>query len=243
MCVAAIALNAHSDWRLVAVGNRDEFHSRPALPLDRWSDDSGIIAGRDLKAGGTWLGVSEEGRFALLTNFRDPVGYRSDRASRGGLVAEYLSGTPRAKIAEMNAFNLFYADEHGAQFVTNYPEAKSEQLTAGIYGFSNGPLHKPWPKTRQLSAAVHKWLYSASDDFSPLFQALRAETPRPEHSVTFDLPAPRHAPVFIRGSLYGTRCSTVVAVTRENRGTIIERSFSPEGAEIDKRRIDFEWPG
>ena len=88
MCVAAIAWDVHPDYMLIAIGNRDEFHDRPSAPLTRWDDGSGIVAGRDLQAGGTWMGVSDSGRFALLTNFRDPENFEPGRPSRGQLVQQ-----------------------------------------------------------------------------------------------------------------------------------------------------------
>ncbi len=242
MCVAAIAWDAHPDWLLVAIGNRDEFHARPSSPLALWQDGSSIIAGRDLRAGGTWLGVSEAGRFALLTNFRDSEGHRPDRASRGELVTGFLSGRPETQIDKMNAFNLFCADANGAQFVTNFPRPITMPLSAGLHGISNGPFGEPWPKTQQLGAALDEWLRRGQSDFSKLFAALRAETPRPLESTPPHVPAPNYAPVFIRGALYGTRCSTIVAITRDLRDTIIERSFDSDGLGTGERRIDFRWP-
>lgn len=242
MCVAAIAWNDHPDWLLVAIANRDEFHERPAAPLAFWADGSGIIAGRDLQAGGTWLGVTEAGRFALLTNFRDPAGYRTGRISRGGLVTDYLTGKTSSQTAEMNAFNLFVADSQGAQFVSNYPAPRTEPLAPGIQGLSNGAPEEPWPKTLQLCGKLDDWLKSAEADFSPLFAALRSETPKPGDPSLRHAPAPDYAPVFIRGPLYGTRCSTVTAIDRNGQGTIIERSFDAHGRDTGERRVDFRWP-
>lgn len=243
MCVAAIAWDAHPDWLLVAIGNRDEFFERPAAPLSRWPDGSGIIAGRDLKEGGTWLGVSEVGRFALLTNFRDPDGFVPGRPSRGALVTDYLAGRPVTQAPAMNPFNLFRAQPgHGAEFVTNYPWLQKEPMRAGIHGMSNGPLGQPWPKTRQLCSALDAWLACGKADFAALFAALRSETPRPADQAPVHAPAPAYAPVFIRNATYGTRCSTVTAIARDGHGVIIERSFDPGGVEAGERKVAFRWP-
>src|SRR5689334_6089838 len=119
MCVAAIAWQAHPRWRLVAIGNRDEFHERPSAPLAAWEDGSSIVAGRDLRSGGTWLGVAPD-RFALITNLRGYGVAEPDRASRGALVTEWLSGTLERQAVDLavyNPFNLFLADPTGAFFL------------------------------------------------------------------------------------------------------------------------------
>ena len=126
MCVAALAWRAHPRWKLLAIANRDEFHARPAAPLARW--DNGIVAGRDLEAGGTWLGVSEAGRFALVTNFRLPGYPKPGMASRGGLVTGWLAGEPSGDGAAMNPFHLLCADTRAARHLTNAPE-RAESAT------------------------------------------------------------------------------------------------------------------
>lgn len=241
MCVAAVAWNAHPDWLLVAVGNRDEFHARPTAPLARWPDGGGVIAGKDLLGGGTWLGVSEAARFALVTNYRVPEGPQLGRPTRGKLVTDLLEGRPPELVAEMNPFNLVHADHSEAWFLTNHPAVESRRLTPGIHGLSNGGFDVPWPKTTQLQTALADWLAARTADFAILLDALRAETPSPELARPEDGPEPRFAPVFIRNETYGTRCSTVVAVSRDGQGIIHERSFSPEGAENGDVRFSFRW--
>lgn len=243
MCVAALAWDAHPDWLLVAIGNRDEFHARPSAPLERWDDGSGVIAGKDLLGGGTWLGVSEAGRFALVTNYRVPEGPKPGRPTRGKLVTDLLEGQRPELLALMNPFNLVHADHADAWFLTNYPGVQERRLTRGIHGLSNGGFDVPWPKTLQLQEALSDWLSQADADLAPLFGALRAETPSPDTARPADGPEPRFAPIFIRNETYGTRCSTVVAISRSGRGVIHERSFSPEGADSGDVRIEFRWPG
>jgi uncharacterized protein with NRDE domain len=136
MCVAAFAWQAHPRWRLVAIGNRDEYHERPAAPLARWDGGAGIIAGRDLRSGGTWLGVSEAGRFALVTNRRGYGEAAPDRASRGALVTDLLQGHGRygdpivAPLGEFNPFNLILADSAEARFLSNRPDEIRTSPTA-----------------------------------------------------------------------------------------------------------------
>jgi len=251
MCVAAIAWDAHPDWLLVAIGNRDEYHARPAAPLARWDHGSGIIAGTDLTGGGTWLGVTEPrdgdgARFALVTNYRVPEGAQFGRPSRGKLVTDLLAGIePGAlgeEMARMNPFNLIFAGGGRASFLTNHPKVETRALSAGIHGLSNGGFDVPWPKTLQVGQAITDWFAAGDTDFEPLLTALRDEKPaaspkRPELG-----PEPRFAPVFIRGETYGTRCSTVIAVDRQGQGTIIERSFDALGRNSGEARIGFAWP-
>lgn len=243
MCVAAIAWAAHPRYQLVAIGNRDEFHDRPAASLSRWEDGSGIIAGRDLRAGGTWLGVAENGCFALLTNFRDPQGYRPERLSRGGIVTRLLAGEELPDFAAMNPFNVVEVRPGAARFLTNFPEASSRPLAPGIHGISNGPFERPWPKTRQLCDALAGWLADDPAEPSGLFAALRAETPAPAGPLPADGPQPAYAPVFIRHPVYGTRCSSVVVIDQTGRGSITERSFDRQGGQVGETTIGFDWPG
>ena len=250
MCVAAVAWEAHPRWRLVAIGNRDEYHARPAAPLGEWDD--GTIAGRDLKSGGTWLGVSDR-RFALVTNLRGYGDPDPDRASRGALVTDLLTGAGRyadagsAPLQDFNPFNLFLASAGGLTFLSNRPGEVRTALAHGIYGLSNGALDEPWPKTLQLKAALLDWLTGEAEDVALLFAALREERhadiglPPSEPS---DVPRePRDSTVFIRDAVYGTRCSTVVAVDREGRGTIAERRFSSEGEATGETTLPFRWHG
>jgi uncharacterized protein with NRDE domain len=231
MCVAAIAWRAHPRWLLVAAGNRDEFHGRPAAALAEW--DSGILAGRDLEAGGTWLGVAP-GRFALVTNRRSEGGPLPGMASRGALVTDYLEGKEPGDGAAMNPFNLITAGPDGAHLLTNFPGHDRRVLTAGIHTLSNGGLDELWFKEVRLANALERWL-GAEAEPEALLADLRDPVPDPEQA---DSP---FSPVFIVHPDYGTRCSTVVAVDRDGSGLIAERSFDPGGAETGTVRREFRW--
>jgi len=251
MCVAAVAWQAHPDWPLVAIGNRDEFHARPAAALAHWNDGSGIIAGRDLQSGGTWLGVAQGGRFVLVTNLRGHGASDPASPSRGGLVASLLSGdsdpanTAALALERYNPCNLVCVDRQAAHFLTNRPKSVSTRLGHGIYGLSNGLLDEPWPKTLQLKAALVDWLAAGRTDLAPLFATLASETlpdiglhPQLASDIAIE---PADTPPFIRHPQYGTRCSTVVAVNRHGRARMVERRFSPEGAASGETALEFEW--
>ncbi len=252
MCVAAVAWQAHPDWHLVAIGNRDEYHGRPAAALDQWQDGRGIIAGKDLRSGGTWLGVSPEGRFALVTNLRGHGDPDPERASRGALVIDQLTGTgsysdaATASLKDFNPFNLIVANGRQARFLCNRPEPVRALLSHGIYGLSNGTLDEPWAKTLQLKGALLDWLNRDGAPLEELFAPLADET-LPDIGLHPDEPSDvaREAPdtpVFIRDSVYGTRCSTVVAVDRHGKGMIAERSFAADGSVTGNVRFVFAWP-
>lgn len=239
MCVAAIAWDTHPRWRLVAIGNRDEFHARPTASLAHW--DNGVIAGRDLAAGGTWLGVSETGHFALVTNYRVDGYPRPELASRGGLVTGWLTAQTLGETAGMNPFNLFTAGPDGARFHTNHPRPLTEPLPGGIHGLSNGAFSRPWRKTRRLEAALADWLAAGGHEPEPLFTALADRTLAPA-PLPPDGPAPEFSGVFIANPAYGTRCSTLVMIDRGGNGMIGERRFDADGNITGETTIRFRWP-
>ena len=231
MCVAAIAWAAHPRWRVVAIANRDEFHARATAPLGLW--DNGILAGRDLEAGGTWLGAAKD-RFALVTN-RRAAGYpRPGMASRGALVTGWLLGEEVGDVAAMNPFNLFTAGPEGASLSTNYPTPETRPLAPGIHSLSNGGLDEHWHKEARFEAALRDWL-SGETPLEALFEPLTDLAPDPAQPGEF-LSAP-----FVLNPGYGTRCSTVVAVDHAGLGQIIERRFDPAGDVTGESALTFTW--
>ena len=233
MCVAALAWMAHPRWRLVAIGNRDEFHARPAAALARW--DNGILAGRDLQAGGTWLGVHDAGRFALVTNRRVEGYPQPGMASRGALVTGCLLGEAIPGRAAMNPFSMFCVNGADAALLTNYPARRRIALDAGIYGLSNGAPEDRWCKTRRLEAALSQWL-EGDCAATALLDPLADETPDPAD------PANAFSAPFIRHAQYGTRCSSVIAVGSGGGGVIIERRFDAAGEPAGDTVLRFQWP-
>jgi uncharacterized protein with NRDE domain len=233
MCVVALALNAHPRWRLVVAGNRDEFHARAAAPLARWDDVPQVIAGRDLVSGGGWIGVSEAGRFAVVTNV---AGYPrgGDAPSRGALVAGYLrDGTLPADgtLGAFGGFTLITVGDGMAEFRTNRPAIEHRALASGLHGIANGPLDPPSPRTRTLTASLGDWM-AASRPLDDLLDRLGDDVPVVDGERA----------VFIRDTVYGTRCSTVIAVDDAGAGVIVERRFGPLGAPDGQTQLDFTWP-
>ena len=232
MCVVAIAWQAHPRWRLVVAGNRDEFHARASAPLAHWEDGSGIIAGRDLVSGGSWMGVSDAERFAVVTNIRDADGPDPAKLSRGALVADWLGEAALpADLGRFNPFNLVVIGADGVRHLANRPTASHQRLTTGIHGLSNAIPNEHWPRKQRLMEQMAAWLDQAPEHLEKLLNLLRDE----------NIPERDAHPVFIRSPLYGTRCSTVVAIDHDGQGQIIERRFDAEGISAGQIALDFRW--
>lgn len=241
MCLIAFAWQAHPRWRLLLAGNRDEFHARPSAPLARWSDLP-IIGGRDLEAGGTWLGVTDTGRCCVVTNVRDPRDPQLG-VSRGMLATDYLAGSLDATAharqmlqtaGDYRPFNLLTFDEQTAFYLGNRPAPSTQPVMPGVHGLSNADFNTPWPKTRALMQRMQQWIADGDDkNFEPLFEALASEDVAPDEILPdtgIGLERERWlSSAFIRGLDYGTRASTVVAIDHDGRGVIVERRFGPNG--------------
>lgn len=253
MCIISLAWQAHPHWQLVAIGNRDEMHGRPAEPLARWPGREHLLAGRDIQAGGTWLGLSEQGRFAAVTNLSGYGTADSSRASRGDLLKDFLAGEgPRADLdavpfADFNPFNLVTIAKGQALVHSNRPDSISRQLEPGIHGLTNGPLDQPWPKAAHLDAALDHWLQSGSRDNGPLLDTLASRTTYPSDAGATPGPPtplePASSGIFIQNPLYGTRCSTIVTIDRAGNGSILERRYDAAAAVTGEERLSFTWPG
>jgi hypothetical protein len=186
MCLAIIALDRHPRYRVVIAANRDEFHARPALPARWWEhrEPPGLLAGRDLDAGGTWLGISARGRWAFVTNVREPERFDPLAATRGSLVPELLQDRRGLRPALLgivargdafNGFNLVGGDVADAAFVSNR-SADIEPLEPGIHGVSNAQLDTPWPKVERAKAGVAEWLRSGGDALAGLLKRISDNT-------------------------------------------------------------------
>ena len=247
MCVLALAWNVHPNWPLVLIGNRDEYHDRPAAPLGRW-DVADIVAGRDLQSGGTWLGVSEAGRLAVVTNLRGFEPALADRPSRGALVTDLLEGRDPATVPidSYNPVNLIGIADGHAHFLSNRPAPVRTALASGLYGLSNGALDAPWPKTLRLKAILLEWLMGANSRPTALLAGL-GEDRLPDIGLPpvapSDVPQePNRSPIFIRDRVYGTRCSSIITIDSRGKGLFIERRFSDAGDYSGESVLDFTWP-
>lgn len=240
MCLALLAVDVHPRYAVVLAANRDEFHARAALAADWW-DDPPILAGRDRVAGGTWLGIDRRGRYAFVTNVREPGRHDPAAPSRGALVPRVL--TDRGDVAtavagairdsaRYNGFNLLAGEGVRAAWGSNRVDATAS-LARGVHGVSNAALDTPWPKLVRTRDAVDAWARRGDDDVEALFAILADRAPAadadmPRTGVTPEWERLLSSP-FIAAPHYGTRCSTVVLVARDGGVRFVERSFDAHG--------------
>jgi len=240
MCLITLAWRAHARHPLVVASNRDEWRDRPAEPAHWWPDHPDLLAGRDLQAGGTWMGITRNGRFAAVTNFRDPSDRRTTARSRGGLVTEYLLGDaePGAWLADLmhhageyNGFNLVLGDGESLWYFGSR-EGLARPIPPGVHGLSNHLLDEPWPKVVRACAAMQAAI-EVEDPVPALFDALSDREGAPDAS----LPATgvglawerRLAAALITGADYGTRASTVVVFSNDGSVCFEERTRADDG--------------
>lgn len=251
MCLILFALDATPDFPLILAANRDEFHSRPTEPLHRWPD--GIIAGRDQRAGGTWLGVAPGRGWAALTNYRDAQLPADFPRSRGLLIPDYLrSDLPPDRFLEAidpalyDGFNLLAGNGDASWWTSNRAEPTDRlplEIQSGIHGLSNHLLDTPWHKVvrgREALAGILADGPPSSENLLDILldrvQAADDGTPSTGLSRQFEREL---SPIFIRTPEYGTRCSTALLIRPDGSGTIAERRFDPRGAVAGEITIDF----
>ncbi len=236
MCLILLAWRSHPDYPLVVAANRDEFFARPTAPAGFWPESPKVLAGRDLEAGGTWLGVTRGGRFAALTNFRDPARHTPGAPSRGQLVARFLTGAESGEeylreldaVADRyNGFNLVFGDPAGLWYFSNCGEGAG-QLAPGLYGLSNHLLDTPWPKVARGRSALAAALQALPEE-APLFALLRddriapdEELPRTGVSLEWERLL---SAAFVQSPTYGTRSATIVVADAAGQWRFTEQAF------------------
>lgn len=254
MCLAVLALHALPGIPVLIAANRDEFHERPTLPAAQWPDAPGIYGGRDGLAGGTWMGVTAQGRYGLVTNFREPGRLIADAPSRGALVEDFLRGdmTPQAYLANVhrhdqdyNGFNLIVGDARQAWYLSNR-DGGPRALAPGVYAVSNHLLDTPWPKLSRTKAAFTAVLHAhPQPDLPALFAALADPHPADDADLpATGLPLDRErllSSPFIVSPQYGTRSSSVMALHADGTAELHERRFAPEGVVSGESRLTFSW--
>lgn len=237
MCLILFAYDCHPRYRLVVAANRDEFYNRPTLPADFWADNPDILAGKDLREGGTWMGITAAGRFAALTNYRDPSSYKPQAPSRGHLVHKYLDNDfgPEYYLdrlpdggAAYNGFNLLLGNYDFLYYYSNR-ERLIRKVDRGVHGLSNSLLDVPWPKVTRGTRVLAELLQNEDIEARDLF-AMMADQEQPDDS---DLPETgvglemerMLAPIFVTSENYGTKLSTVILVDRDHNVRFWERSY------------------
>jgi uncharacterized protein with NRDE domain len=238
MCLILFSYQLHADYRLILAANRDEFYNRPTAPLEYWSDHPDLLAGRDLKGNGTWLGITRTGRFAAITNYREPALHRENAPSRGILIRDFLTGTASPKhyleavskkSNAYNGFNLIAGDPSGFYYYSNRA-SRVRQLRPGLYGISNHLIDSAWPKIQRGKSLLQGQLSGRKKiDIEKIWgiladRSLPADEELPDTGV--GLARERIlAPLFISSPDYGTRSSSIVLMDYSGQTTFMERTF------------------
>ncbi len=239
MCLLLIALEQHPAYKLVLAANRDEYYDRPTAPAGFWNDNPDLLAGRDLKAGGTWLGITGSGRLAAITNYRDPAHTVLHAPSRGDLVFDFLQEkVPAAEYLERirqggaryNGFNLVLGSIDELFWYSNRDDG-IKRLSRGIYGLSNHLLDTPWPKVEKAKKEFRDVLASGDKLHPDIFFEMLSDRTQPSDN---DLPDTGVGlawekilgPIFISSPVYGTRSSSVIFVDRRDQVLFTERTYN-----------------
>jgi uncharacterized protein with NRDE domain len=260
MCLLVLAWQVHPRYRLVVAANRDEFHERPAAPLAKWPPPDDILAGRDLRAQGTWLGLDRQRRFGVITNFRELQRPKPDAPTRGALIPDYLRGSAGAgaflahlepQAAHYSGFNLLLTDGDSLWYASNRAEAFARPLPPGVYGLSNEFLDTPWPKLRRVRRRFDAWLGDpANGAAAGLFALLddrataTADEELPQTGIPVEWERILSAP-FVLHPDYGTRASTVLLLEPSGAGFLAERRFDPRGELLGQTQFQLaagQWP-
>jgi uncharacterized protein with NRDE domain len=261
MCLLVLAWNAHPRYRLVVAANRDEYHERPTAALGCWPAPDDILAGRDLRAGGTWLGMDRRRRFGIVTNFRDLMRAPPEAPSRGRLIPGYLTGAgdPREYLAALEAeamgyggFNLLLADDESLWYASNRGTPFARALSPGVHGLSNERLDTPWPKLLRVRRGFEEWLRGGIGVESRELFALLAD--RAPATAAEGPPSTGLSPAwertlsspFVLNESYGTRSSTIAAIEPGGACYLAERRFDAGGVlsgETELRLAPGDWPG
>lgn len=252
MCIVTFNQHQHPKYKLIIASNRDEFYERPTAQAHFWEDYPTILAGRDLKEMGTWLGITKTGRIAILTNFRDVTSEQFDRKSRGSIVKQFLASKEKTidlfqklqqnKLA-YNGFNFVGGTiDHLYHYGNN--EESITSFKPGTHSVSNGPLNVSWPKTRKAKMMLENYVNQDEDIYiDDIFTQLndRQLAPNnelPHTGIDFELERNVSSIFIDREPNYGTKTSTVILVTYNNEITFVERTFE-QGRYEDEKRFDF----
>lgn len=245
MCLLVFSYKQHPEYNFILAANRDEEYQRPTRPAQFWDTHPHILAGKDEKAGGTWMGITKTGAFAALTNYRDPTLEKKDAPSRGHLVLEYLKNfddpveylrSVDNKAGQYSGFNLLAGTMDRLGYYSNQ-EQKVRQLQPGLYGLSNHLLNTPWPKVKTAKQKLQRLIQGKQISTEALFDLLGDEREAdeeqlPSTGISSELER-KVSPIFIKSEDYGTRNSTIVLIDKEGKVTFEERRFKAGTLEVD----------
>ena len=252
MCLIFISYNQHKEFPFVAIANRDEFYDRPADQIKHWQDNPEIIGGKDLTGGGTWMGVTTTGHFAMLTNYRDMANIKSNAPTRGKLVSNYLKGkfdpanylqALNLTAANYNGYNIILGTFNDPWYYSNQNN-KIYRLGTGSYGLSNALIDTPWPKLSSGKERFNQILSHDNFDDAELFDfMLNKELADDKHLPETGIGYAKEKQLssrFILMDGYGTRNTTLIKVDRQGLGLISERVFNNTGNQVKEKTIQFK---
>lgn len=246
MCLITFAYKVHPKYKLVLAANRDEFYGRASRDAQFWDDEGYpmLLAGKDIEAGGTWMGANKHGKWGALTNYRDPQLVKANPPSRGELVLDFLKNEklPNQQLDQIklsasnyNGFNLLLGDSKSLYHYSNVNDTTTK-IESGIHGVSNALLDTSWPKLDQAKTDLEKIVNNESFMTEQLFDLLKNEQKPPiEQLPNTGIPEEWEkavSSVFIKTENYGTRCSTLLLIDNDNKGTFIERRYDPRTSVI-----------
>lgn len=251
MCLIFLSLKQHASYKLIVAANRDEFYIRKTAAADFWTDEPNILGGRDLEAGGTWLGMNRNGKLSMITNYRDPKNIDPHAPSRGKLVSDFLSNDTGAReyleslqpsAKKYNGFNLITGTTESLCYFSNYREGITE-MNKGLFGLSNHLLDTPWPKVvkgKKLMTEIIAGKFVPKDLFHLLYnEEVASDDLLPETGI--GLPRERAlSSMFIKSPGYGTRCSTVILVDNDNQVFFAERVYDLTTFEFSEKSFSFK---
>jgi len=244
MCLIVFSLRSHKKYPLVLAGNRDEFYKRPARPAKFWEDKPNLLAGKDIKGGGTWMGVTKNGKLGALTNYRDLKNIKEEAPTRGSIVTDYLTDSKPAPVfletldenaEDFNGFNVLAGTPDSFFHYSNETRNITE-IESGIHGISNAVLNTPWPKVEKAEEDLRNALNSDHIDTEELFTLLKSKKTYPPE-VLPDTGLPDHkekevSAAYIKTEDYGTRCSTIILMDHTGEITFMERTYDPKTEDI-----------
>ena len=245
MCLILFSHEIHHRYRLIFAANRDEFYDRPTLPAQFWNNSPNLLAGKDLKEGGTWMGITRTGRFAAITNFREPANAIENGPSRGFLVLDFLERniSPEQYLSDIkmiggryNGFNLLVGTHDNIFYFSNR-QNKIINILPGIYGLSNHLINTAWPKVTKGMRFLAKMTSKDNfPDIEEIFSLLQDRSKPPDHQLPSTGVSPEWekvlSPLFITSPTYGTRSSTILLWDRNGTIDFYERTFTPSGEDI-----------
>lgn len=246
MCLIVFSYKQHPQYPLIFAANRDEYYERPSQAAHFWENYPNILAGKDLKAGGTWMGINKEGEFSAITNYRDPNIEKENPPSRGKLVLDFLQTDENAQnyLSELQShadqymgFNLLAGSLDQLGYYSNQQD-NILFLDSGLFGLSNHLLETSWPKVRRAKKKLHHIIQDKDITPEPLFDLLTDDHEAPDEELP-DTGIPKEiekkvSPIFIKSEGYGTRCSTILLIDHLGKVTFAERRYKPQTTEVEE---------